>query len=141
MTISLRKRGLIHLQRMLPVLLIFTTRSPLLTTPTDLLIDWCFMPLSTVFQSYHGDRSHYSCLSWVSPVLGWVLKCLAQGHSHEKNPEDPVRLEPRTPGLQVKHFITGPRATLTTPKEKLFEKHCGNQHFLLFSQCFLPFQK
>ena len=23
-------------------------------------------------------------LSWVSPVLGWALKCLAQGHSHEK---------------------------------------------------------
>ena len=22
--------------------------------------------------------------SWVSPVLGWALKCLAQGHSHEK---------------------------------------------------------
>ena len=23
-------------------------------------------------------------LSWVSPVLGWALKCLAQGNSHEK---------------------------------------------------------
>ena len=23
-------------------------------------------------------------LSWVSPVLGWALQCLAQGHSHEK---------------------------------------------------------
>ena len=23
-------------------------------------------------------------LSWDSPVLGWALKCLAQGHSHEK---------------------------------------------------------
>ena len=23
-------------------------------------------------------------LSWVSPVLGWALKCLAQGHSNEK---------------------------------------------------------
>ena len=45
-------------------------------------MEWCFTPLSTVFQSYHGDSSHYSCLSWVSPVLG--LKCLAQGHSHEK---------------------------------------------------------
>ena len=22
-------------------------------------------------------------LSWVSPVLGWALKCLAQGHSHD----------------------------------------------------------
>ena len=26
---------------------------------------------STVFQSYHGDSSHHSCLSWVSPVLSW----------------------------------------------------------------------
>ena len=51
-------------------------------------------------------------LSWVSPVLGWALKCLAQGHSHEQNPEDPVRLEPRTPGLRVKHFTTEPRRTL-----------------------------
>ena len=39
---------------------------------------------SNVFQSYHGDSSHYSCLSRFSPVLGWALKCLAQGHSHEK---------------------------------------------------------
>ena len=29
---------------------------------------WCFTRLSTVF---HDDSSHYSCLSWVSPVLGW----------------------------------------------------------------------
>ena len=43
-----------------------------------------FTPLSTVFQSYHGDSSYYSCFSWASPVLGWALKCLAQGHSHEK---------------------------------------------------------
>ena len=27
------------------------------------LIEWCFAPLSTVFQSYHGDSSHYSCLA------------------------------------------------------------------------------
>ena len=70
------------------------------------LNEWCFMPLLTVFQSYHGDSSHYSCF------LGWALKCLAQGHSHEKNPEDLVRLEPRTPGLPVKHLTTEPRGTL-----------------------------
>ena len=35
------------------------------------LNEWCFTPLSTVFESYHGDSSHYSCLSWVSPVLVW----------------------------------------------------------------------
>ena len=28
------------------------------------LIEWCFTPLSTVFQSYHRDSSHNSCLSW-----------------------------------------------------------------------------
>ena len=28
-------------------------------------------PTSTVFQLYHGDSSHYSCLSLVLPVLGW----------------------------------------------------------------------
>ena len=27
----------------------------------DWLIEWCFTPLLTVFQSYHGDNSHYSC--------------------------------------------------------------------------------
>ena len=26
-----------------------------------LMIEWCFTPLLTVFQSYHGDSSHYSC--------------------------------------------------------------------------------
>ena len=35
------------------------------------MIEWCFTPLSTVFQLFHGDNSHYSCLSWVSPALGW----------------------------------------------------------------------
>ena len=36
----------------------------------DWLIEWCCMPLLTVFQSHHSDSSPYSCLSWVSPVLG-----------------------------------------------------------------------
>ena len=48
------------------------------------LVEGCFMPLSTVFQSYQCDSSHYSCLSLVSSVLGRALKCLAKGHSHEK---------------------------------------------------------
>ena len=30
----------------------------------------CFTPLSTIFQSYHGDSSLYSRLSWISQVLG-----------------------------------------------------------------------
>ena len=36
-----------------------------------IIIEWRFMPLLTVIQSYHGGSSHYSCLSWVSPVIGW----------------------------------------------------------------------
>ena len=35
------------------------------------MIEQCFTQLSTVFQSYHGNSSHYSCLSWLLPVLGW----------------------------------------------------------------------
>ena len=50
-------------------------------------------------------------ISWVSPVLGWALKSLPRTLPR-KNPEDPVRLEPRTPGLQVKHLTTEPRGTL-----------------------------
>ena len=40
----------------------------------DWLIEWCFTPLSTVFQSYHGNSSRYSCISWVSLVLGWASR-------------------------------------------------------------------
>ena len=29
-----------------------------------------------------------------------ALKCLVKGHSHEKKPEDPVQLKPRTPNLK-----------------------------------------
>ena len=33
-------------------------------------------------------------LSWVSLVLGWALKCLAQGHSHEKTQRIQCGLNP-----------------------------------------------
>ena len=79
----------------------------------DCLIEWCFTPLSTVFQLYHGDSSYYSCLSWVSPVLGRGSEVSSPRTLPGKNPEDPVRLEPRTPGLLVKHFTTEPRGTRT----------------------------
>ena len=75
------------------------------------MIEWCFTPLSTVFQSYHGDGSHYSSLSWVSPVLGWGSEMSCPRTLPRKNPEDPVRLEPGTPGLRVEHFTTEPRRT------------------------------
>ena len=74
-------------------------------------VEWCFTRLSTVFQSYHGDSSHYSCLSWVSPVLGWGSEVSCPRKLPPKNPDDPVWLEPRIPRLRVKHFTTEPRRT------------------------------
>ena len=85
------------------------------------LVERCFMSLSAVFQSHHGNISYYSCLSWVSPVPGWgsEVSC-PRTLPRKKTPEDPVRLEPRTPGLRVNHFITEPRRTPTLwEKEKL----------------------
>ena len=105
------------------------------------------MPLSTVFQSYRDDSSHYSCLSWFSPVLGWALKCLALKDTPTKNPKDPVRLEPRTPALRVKQFTTEPRGILDVTEKLKFVlarvenivgigQNAGYYYFLLFPQCF-----
>ena len=49
--------------------------------------------------------------SWVSPVLGWGSEMSCPRTLPRKNPEDPVWLEPRTPGLRVNHFTTEPRRT------------------------------
>ena len=49
--------------------------------------------------------------SWVSPVLGWGSKVSCPRTLPRKNPEDPVWLKLRTPGLRVKHFTTEPRRT------------------------------
>ena len=58
--------------------------------------------------------SHMSATAHITHVIpgfhqykAKALKCLAQG----QNPEDPVRLEPRTPGLRVEHLITEPQRT------------------------------
>ena len=75
------------------------------------MIEWCFTLLLTVFQSYHGDSSLYSRLSWVSSVLGWGSAVSCPRTLPRKKPKDQVRLEPRTPGLRVKHFNTEPRTT------------------------------
>ena len=77
----------------------------------DWLIEWHFTLLSTVFQSYHGDNSHYSCLSWVSPVLGWGSEVSCPRILPRKNPEDTVRLETRIPGLRFKHSTSEPCRT------------------------------
>ena len=80
------------------------------------------MPLLTVFQLYHGDSSHYSCFSWVSPVLGWALKCLAQGHSHEKTQRiqcdsNPGLLDYESNTLPLSH--AGPTYQQERTKKKL----------------------
>ena len=54
-------------------------------------------------------------LSWVSPVLGWALKCLAQGHSHEKTQRiqcgsNPGPLDYESKTLPLSHV--GPIMTL-----------------------------
>ena len=80
------------------------------------LIEWCLTPLLTVFQSYHGDSSHYSCFpGFTSTRLGSEVSCPRT--LPRKNPEDPVRLEPRTPGLRFKHFTTEPRRTLCVSEQ------------------------
>ena len=60
-------------------------------------IERYFTPLSTVFKSYHGDSSHYSCRLWALPVLGWSSEVSLPSILSRKNLEDPVRLEPRSP--------------------------------------------
>ena len=50
------------------------------------LTEWCFLLLSTLFQSYPCDSSHYSCLSWVLPILGWGSEVwLSAGPLHCKS--------------------------------------------------------
>ena len=45
-------------------------------TSVDWLIEWCFTPLLTVFQSYHSDSSHYSCFpGFTSTRLGSEVSC------------------------------------------------------------------
>ena len=86
--------------------------------------DWCFTPLLTVLQSYNGDIHIIHVFSGFHQYYAGVLKCLAQWHP-TKISEDPVRLEPRSPRLQVKHFITEPRRTpffkITVTTFRIFE--------------------
>ena len=75
--------------------------------------------------------------SWVSPVLGWVLKCLAQGHSREKTQRiqcgsNPGPLDYESNTFPLSH--AGPRNVGKG-------ENAGNHHFLLFPQCFLPSEK
>ena len=72
-------------------------------------IEWCFMPLSTVI-SWRQFILFKSFLGFTSSRLGSEVSYPRT--LQRKNPEDPVRLEPRTRGLRVKHFTTEPRGTL-----------------------------
>ena len=58
--------------------------------------------------------------SWVSPVLGSGSEMSCPRTLLRKNPEDPVRLEHRTPWLQVKHFTTEPRRTPSRTRTRMF---------------------
>ena len=65
----------------------------------------------------------------MSPVLGWGSEVSCPRILPRKNPEDPVRLEPRTPGLQVEHFTTEPRGTILNLPDPVAQsvsyKTCG----------------
>ena len=77
----------------------------------DWLIELYFTPLLT--------HIIHAFLGFTSTRLGSEVSCPRT--LPRKNPEDPVRLKPRTPGLRVKHFTTGPHGTQS--KIKLYV--CG----------------
>ena len=58
----------------------------------------------------------HALLGFTSTRLGSEVSCPRT--LPRKNPEDLVRLEPRTPGLRVKHFTTEPRGTLAAELEE-----------------------
>ena len=75
------------------------------------LIDWLngvLCPFQQYFNYINGHSSHYSCLSWVSPVLGQGSLVSCPRTLPQKSQKDPVQVEPMTPALQVKHFTTEP---------------------------------
>ena len=82
-------------------------------------------PPSTLFQSYHGERSHYSCppLVLLALALGSeVLKYRAHPIDNlTKNLEDPGRLKLGTIGSRVLHFTAEPPRTPTVCTELLIK--------------------
>ena len=73
------------------------------STVVDYQTKWIFMD--------HGDRPHIDVFPGYCRRQARVLKCLALGHSREKDPENPVRLEPGASSLQFTHSTTLPRRT------------------------------
>ena len=79
------------------------------------------MVFYAAFQQYFSLIMSTALIIHVFPrfnqYLAGALKCLAIGHwtakkkKKKKKPGDPVRLEPRTPGLRVKQSTTEARRT------------------------------
>ena len=73
---------------------------------------------------------------WVSPVLGWGSEVSCPRTLPRKEPRGSNAARTQVPRLRVKHFTIEQHRTPVRIGE-----NAGNQHFLLFPQCFLPYQK
>ena len=84
-------------------------------TMTDWLIDWMvfYAPFNSISVISRQQLTLFmSFLGFTSTRLG--LWSVLPKDTPTKNSEDPVRLEPRTPGLRVKHLTTEPSRTPPT---------------------------
>ena len=76
----------------------------------DWLIELCFTPFQQYFSHIRRQLTLLmSFLGFTSTRLG--LWSVLPKDTPTQNPEDPVRLETRIPGLRVKHLTTEPRRT------------------------------
>ena len=69
------------------------------------LIDWLNGILRRFWQYFSHPSSPYSCLYWVSPKLGWGLKCLAQGHSLNKRAMMALNRSPESVSPQNEFYL------------------------------------
>ena len=77
-----------------------------------------------------------SFLGLNSTRLGSEVSCLRT--LPQKNTEDPVRLEPRTPALRVKLFTTEPRGTPSSIYGMFYSKNLWNRKTIFLSGSFIP---
>ena len=85
------------------------------------------------FQQY---ISHITATAYIIHVFLWVSRVLGRGSElscprtlPQQNPEDPVKLEPRFPGLRrVKHFTTEPDRSPHTITKR-FKQYICTQKF------------
>ena len=71
------------------------------------------LPVAITAQIGQSNVRLCQTLGFASTRLGSEVSC------PRKNPEDPVRLEPRIPGLRVKHFTTEPYRTLECKRREI----------------------